>query len=77
MNNWDKINKHNIKELAKEATNFQKADWKEIVKIAPPDMLLYGIKYQFGKMQDKLTLIESASAKVEAFYSDDDVEEWV
>lgn len=77
MNNWEKINKHNIKELAKEAANFQRADWKEIVKIAPADMLLYGIKYQFGKMQDKLTLIENASAKVEAFYSDDDVEEWV
>lgn len=77
VNNWNMINKQNINELSKEAANFQREDWKALAKIAPIDVLLYGIRYQCGKMQDKLSLIESASAKVETFYSDDDMEEWV
>lgn len=69
--NWEQINEANLKRLVEESENWQKDEWKAVLKNAPTERLFYALMCQIRKALDTIREYQRVPEKIEKAYSED------
>jgi len=69
--NWDRINQANAAKLSEDAKNWDRNEWKAVLRQAPVDALFYALMKQITKMLDTIRLYDKVQSDIDRIYAED------